>query len=180
MDFGVFVELEPGVEGLIPISEMSWTQRVRHPKEIVSENDAVRVAVLAVDADKHKITLSLKALGEDPWHGVDERYTADSVVSGAITRLTGFGAFVQLEEGVEGLLHVSEIGDKPVRKPDDVLSVGDVVKVRVKSVDIEQRRISLSMRLLDGGEEEASEQQRPTSAPSAKKRRRPLKGGLDV
>lgn len=180
MDFGVFVELEPGVEGLIPISEMSWTQRVRHPKELVSENDAVRVAVLAVDADKRKITLSLKALGEDPWHGVDERYTADSVVSGAVTRLTGFGAFVQLEEGVEGLLHVSEIGDKPVRKPDDVLSVGDVVKVRVKSVDIEQRRISLSMRLPGGSEEPPSEQQGPTPAPPAKKRKRPLKGGLDV
>jgi small subunit ribosomal protein S1 len=180
MDFGVFVELEPGVEGLIPISEMSWTQRVRHPKELVSENDAVRVAVLAVDADKRKITLSLKALGEDPWLGVDERYVADSVVSGAITRLTGFGAFVQLEEGVEGLLHVSEIGDKPVRKPDDVLSVGDVVKVRVKSVDVEQRRISLSMRLPGSSEEPPSEQQGTTPAPSAKKRKRPLKGGLDV
>ncbi len=180
MDFGVFVELVPGVEGLIPVSELSWTQRVRHPSEMLSENDAVRVAVLALDPEKRKITLSLKALGEDPWKGVAERYEADDVVSGAVTRLTGFGAFVRLEEGIEGLLHVSEMSEKRVRKPEEVAKVGDVLKVRIKSVDPEQRRISLSLRQLAGGEGDAPpEEQAPAGAPAAKRRKRPLKGGLD-
>ena len=180
MDFGVFVELEPGVEGLIPISEVSWTHRVRHPKELLSEGDSVRVAVLAVDVPNHRITLSLKALGQDPWIGVEQRYEPDSVVSGAVTRLTGFGAFVQLEEGIEGLLHVSEMTDKRVRRPESVVKEGDVVKVRIKSVDVEQRRISLSLRQLGGEEEEKSQGETGAPAPpQSKKRRKPLKGGLD-
>ena len=182
MDFGAFVELEPGVEGLIPVSELSWTQRVRHPKDVLGEGDAVRIAILAVDAEKRRITLSLRALGQDPWLGVEERYQPDAIVSGAVTRLTGFGAFVQLEEGVEGLLHVSEMGDKHVRKPSDVANVGDVVKVRVKAVDTEQRRISLSMRHLGGSEdgEPSSGDASPPAHPAPKQRRRPLKGGLDL
>jgi small subunit ribosomal protein S1 len=180
MDFGAFVELEPGVEGLIPISELSWTQRVRHPKELLTEGDSVRVAVLLLDVRKHKITLSLKALGQDPWIGVEQRYEPDSIVSGAVTRLTGFGAFVQLEDGIEGLLHVSEMSDKNVRRPESVVKEGDVVKVRIKSVDAEQRRIALSLRQL-GGEKPG----KPTgdagapSPPEPKRRKRPLKGGLD-
>lgn len=179
MDFGAFVELEAGVEGLIPISEMSWTQRIRHPKELLSEGDPVRVAVLAVDIEKRRITLSLKALGQDPWIGIEERYKADVIVSGAVTRLTGFGAFIQLEEGVEGLLHVSEMSERRVHKPDSVVKEGDVVKVRVKSVDIGQRRISLSLRQLGGEEETKSPGGSETPAPSPKKRKKQLKGGLD-
>jgi small subunit ribosomal protein S1 len=180
MDFGAFVELEPGVEGLIPISEISWTQRVRHPKDLLTEGDAVRVAILAVDAQKRKITLSLKALGQDPWLGVEQRYEPDSVVSGAVTRLTGFGAFVQLEEGIEGLLHVSEMSAKIVRRPESVVKEGDVVKVRIKSIDVEQRRISLSLRQLGGTEEERPDSgTRAPAAPEPKRRKRPLKGGLD-
>jgi small subunit ribosomal protein S1 len=182
VDFGAFVELEPGVQGLIPISEMSWTQRIRHPKELLTEGDPVRVAVLAVDVPKRRITLSLKALGQDPWIGIEERYQADNVVSGAVTRLTGFGAFVQLEEGVEGLLHVSEMSEKRVHKPGSVLKEGDVVKVRVKSVDVGQRRISLSLRQLGGQEEEQPADEAGAAAQPAlslKKRKRPLKGGLD-
>jgi small subunit ribosomal protein S1 len=180
MDFGVFVELEPGIEGLIPISELSWTQRVRHPKELLTEGDSVRVAVLMVDVQKRKITLSLKALGQDPWIGAEQRYLPDSVVSGAVTRLTGFGAFVQLEDGMEGLLHVSEMSDKPVRRPESVVKEGDVVKVRVKSVDVEQHRISLSLRQLGGEQrEQPSDGGRANAAPRQKKRKKPLKGGLD-
>lgn len=180
MDFGAFVELEAGVEGLIPISEISWTQRVRHPKELLSEGDSVRVAVLAVDVPKRRITLSLKALGQDPWNGIEERYEAESIVSGAVTRLTGFGAFVQLEEGVEGLLHVSEMSEKRVHKPESIVREGDVIKVRIKSVDVKQHRISLSLRRLGGQpEEKAGEDAAEPTALSPKKRKRPLKGGLD-
>lgn len=177
MDFGVFVELEQGIEGLIPISEMSWTQRIKHPKEVLSEGDAVRVAVLAVDPAKHKITLSLKALGEDPWNDIESRYSADAVVSGAVTRLADFGAFVQLEEGVEGLLHVSEMSDKRVHSPGSVVKAGDVVQVRVKSVDVEQRRISLSMKSVGG---ESEKEPAAAAAPAEpRKPRKALKGGLD-
>lgn len=178
MDFGVFVELEPGVEGLIPISEMSWTQRIKHPKELLSEGDPVRVAVLAIDTAKRRITLSLKALGEDPWNDVGQRYAADSTVSGAVTRLAPFGAFVQLEEGVEGLLHVSEMSDKRIRGPESVVKVGDVVKVRVKSVDAEERRISLSLKQ-PGGHGAGTEESAASPAAPPKKRKKPLKGGLD-
>ncbi len=184
MDFGAFVELAPGVEGLIPVSEISWTQRVRHPKDVLKEGDSVRVSVLGVDLEKRKITLSLKALGSDPWKDITTRYTPDAIVSGVVQRLTDFGAFVQLEEGVEGLVHISEMSDKRIRSAGEVCKPGDVVKMRVKSVDPEQRRISLSIK---GAMEPA-----PSSAPAAagapgkpaqaappRKTNKKLKGGLD-
>ncbi len=178
MNFGAFVELEPGVEGLIPVSEMSWTQHVRHPKDLLSEGDSVRVAILAVDTEARKITLSLKALGEDPWKDIAQRYQPDATVRGAVTRLAPFGAFVQLEEGVEGLVHISEMSHKRIHRPDEVAKVGDVVEVRIKAVDPEQRRISLSMRQAtpDPAAPASSE---PQPARHAAKRKKPLKGGLD-
>jgi len=181
MDFGAFVELEPGIEGLIPISEISWTQRIRHPKDVLKEGDSVRVVVLNVDAEKHKLSLSLKALGEDPWVTAAERYPADTVCSGRVTQLTEFGAFVQLEEGIEGLVHVSEMSDKHVRRPSDVAKPDEVVQVRVKSVDSEQRRISLSMKLA-APSDVAAEGGAPAAGaapPPPKKRKKALKGGLD-
>jgi small subunit ribosomal protein S1 len=181
MDFGAFVELEPGIEGLIPVSELSWTQRVTHPKDIVHVGDAVRVAVLGVSAEKRKISLSLKALGADPWSGAAERYQPEAVVSGLVTRTTTFGAFVQLEEGLEGLVHISQLSDQRVRAVGDVLKVGEVIQVRVLTVDTPQRRISLSLKGI-GGSEEASAVQETAgeTAPQSKKkeRKKPLRGGL--
>ncbi|MBI5866358.1 MAG: S1 RNA-binding domain-containing protein [Planctomycetes bacterium] len=183
MEFGAFVELQPGVEGLIPVSEMSWTQRVRHPKDVLKEADAVRVSVLAVDLEKRKLTLSLKALGEDPWKTVIEKYPPDSVVSGLVLRLAEFGAFVQLEEGVEGLVHISEMSDQRIRTPGDVVKIGDVVQIRVKSVDLEQRRISLSLRMHRPAEQQFGDAQPVAeAAPSPallRKKKKVLKGGLD-
>lgn len=198
LDFGAFVELEPGVEGLLPISELSWTQRVRHPREVVKEGDAVRVAVLAVDTEKRKLTLSLRALAADPWKDIAERYRPDMVVSGRVTRLTDFGAFVQLEEGVEGLAHISELSEKHVRTVGDVVKPDQVIQVRIKSVDPEQRRIALTLRgtseekheeheirekrakrgKRDGRTEEAPAGAAPHPHP-AQHRKRPLRGGLD-
>jgi small subunit ribosomal protein S1 len=194
-DFGAFVELEPGIEGLIPISEMSYTQRVRHPRDILKEGDGVRVSIMLVDPDKHKVTLSLRALTQDPWIGIGQRYTPDSEVSGAVTRIVEFGAFVQLEDGVEGLVHISEMSEKRIRTPGDVVKSGDVVKVRIKSVDPEARRISLSMRApapagaAVAGHEHAGhghggDHGHAAHAPAApsradKKRLKKLKGGLD-
>lgn len=183
MDFGAFVELEEGIEGLIPISEMSWGKRVHHPRDVVNAGERVRVSILSVDADKRKMSLSLKALGEDPWRTVAERYTADSVVKGRVSKLAEFGAFIELEEGVEGLVHISELSDKHVRRVADVVNEGDVVEVRVKAVDIEQRRISLSMKPKDapGAQAHAETAAGGIEAAShaSKKRKKPLKGGLD-
>ena len=180
MNFGAFVELEKGVEGLIPVSEMSWTQRVAHPKDILSAGDAVRVVVLAADRHKRKISLSLKALGEDPWNGVTERYQPEVTVSGVVTRITNFGAFVQLEEGVEGLIHISQLSDQRVRSVGDVVKVGEVIQVRVLSVAAEQRRISLSMKSVPGDEGAGGgeETQEEASPKQPKKRKRELRGGL--
>jgi small subunit ribosomal protein S1 len=201
MAFGAFVELTPGIEGLIPVSEMSWTQRVRHPQDVLKEGDNVRVSVLAVDAENHKLTLSLKALGQDPWQGITERYAPETVTSGAVMRLTDFGAFVQLEDGIEGLVHISELSDRHVKRVSDVIQPGQVVKVRVKSVDPEQRRISLSLKGIpgEGGEMAGSgvpgaggesatgaagahgiaAQGAPAPKPAAPpKKKRPLRGGL--
>ncbi len=175
MNFGAFVELEPGIEGLIPVSEMSWTQRVNHPKDLLNVKDAVRAVILAVDTEKRKISLSLKALGEDPWNSVGEKYTPEAKVKGAVTRITTFGAFVQLEEGVEGLVHISELSRDRVRSVGDVVKEGEVVEVRILSVDREQRRISLSMKPTD---EEVSEAVAAEEPPKPRKRKRELRGGL--
>lgn len=190
MDFGAFVELEPGVEGLIPVSEMSWSQRVRHPRDLLNEGDAVRASVLAVDPEQRRISLSLRALVGDPWKGAAERYVPEAIVSGRVTRVVKFGAFVQLEEGIEGLLHISELSDQRVRRVSDVVEPGQVIKVRVKSVDFEQRRIALTLRGLSEGQAgtgkaAAADQDRdrqraehPPQPPPERKRKRPLRGGL--
>lgn len=180
MNFGAFCELEPGIEGLIPISEMSWTQHVTHPKNILNVGDEVRVSVLKVDADNRKISLSLKALSEDPWTTISDRYQPDTKVSGAVTRVVDFGAFVQLEEGVEGLIHVSELSDARVRHPGDVVKSGQVVEARVLQVDPEQRRIGLSLKSGASADAGASAAAGPDAAPAKpKKRKKPLRGGLD-
>jgi small subunit ribosomal protein S1 len=181
MEFGAFVELEAGIEGLIPISELSWTQRVRHAKDVLNVGDNVRVSVLAVTPDKHKLSLSLKALANDPWNGVTERYQPEAVVTGAVTRLTDFGAFVQLEDGIEGLIHISQLSDQRVRSVKDVVEPGKVLQVRVLSVDPAQRRISLSLKGI-GEKPEPQPVSTPGQAapppPPEKKRKKPLRGGL--
>lgn len=178
MDFGAFVELEPGIEGLIPISEISWTQRVRHPKEVLKEGDSARVQVIHVDLEKRKITLSLKALAEDPWKNVTEKYPPDAIVSAMVKQIVDFGAFCQLEEGVEGLVHISEMSDKRIKTPHEAVKVGDVVQVRVKAVDSGQHRVSLSMRL-----QKPEPIQHIASAEAARpappKKKKILRGGLD-
>lgn len=182
-DFGAFVELEPGVEGLIPLSEMSWTQRVRRPQDVLKEGDSVRCAIVSVEPDKRRISLSLKALAQDPWTGVEERYPPNSVVSGRVKQLAEFGAFIELEEGVEGLVHISEMSEKRIKSPGEVVKAGDVIQVRVKSVDTAQRRISLSMKIAPAPRESENAapaaEQEPKPAAPARKRKKPLRGGLD-
>jgi small subunit ribosomal protein S1 len=149
-DFGAFVELEPGVEGLIHISELSWSKkRVLNPTEIVKPGETVEAMILAVNAAERRISLGLKQALGDPWADIGKRFTAGSVIEGPVTSITKFGAFVQLSEGVEGMIHVSEISaDKRINHPQDVLKVGQLVRAQVLSIDTERRLMRLSMKQL--------------------------------
>jgi len=150
-DFGAFVELEEGIDGLIHISDLSWTKRVRHPSEVLKKGDRVEAIVLHVDKANHRISLGLKQLQQDPWQAaVPEKYRVGMDVQGKVIRTTDFGAFVELEDGVEGLLHVSELSSERVNKPEDVVQVGQDLTLRVIKLDPEERKIGLSLRALEG------------------------------
>jgi small subunit ribosomal protein S1 len=154
-DFGAFVELEEGIDGLIHISDLSWTKRVRHPSEVLKKGDRVEAIVLHVDKANHRISLGLKQLQQDPWQSaVPDRYRIGMDVQGKVIRTTDFGAFIELEDGVEGLLHVSELSAERVNKPEDVVQVGQELTLRVIKLDPEERKIGLSLRayLEDAGE----------------------------
>jgi small subunit ribosomal protein S1 len=148
-DFGAFVELEPGVEGMVHLSEMSWAKKVRKPGDMVKAGDVVEVMILGVNPTERRISLGLKQTLGDPWADASQKFPAGSEVEGPITSFTKFGAFVQLAEGVEGMIHVSEISaEKRIERPQDVLRNGQVVKAKVLEVDKEKRQIKLSMKQL--------------------------------
>ena len=149
MDFGAFVELEPGIEGLIHVSEMSWIKKVRKPSDILKQGDTVEAVILSVNQAERRLSLGLKQALGDPWADISKKFPAGSAIEGPITRLTKFGAFVQLTEGVEGLVHVSEISaEKHINHPQDVLRAGQIVKAQVLAIDTEKRQIKLSMKQL--------------------------------
>jgi small subunit ribosomal protein S1 len=145
VNFGVFVDLGGGVDGLVHVSELSW-KHVDHPSEVVQVGQEVEVEVLDVDLDRERVSLSLKATQEDPWREFERRYQAGEVIAGVVTKLVPFGAFVRVGEGIEGLVHISELADQHVESPEQVVSVGQQVKVKVVDVDVPRRRISLSIR----------------------------------
>ncbi len=145
-DYGAFVELEPGVEGLVHISEMSWTQRVKHPSKVVSIGDVVDVVVLDVDKENRRISLGMRQAEPNPWDSIEERYPVGARVSGKVRNLTEFGAFVELEEGIDGLIHVSDLAWKRVKHPSEVLKKGDRIEAIVLHVDKENHRISLGLK----------------------------------
>jgi small subunit ribosomal protein S1 len=150
MDFGAFVELEPGIEGLIHISEMSWSKgKIRKASDVVKPGETVEAVILQVNAAEHRISLGLKQALGDPWADVPQRFPIGSEVEGPVTSLTKFGAFVQLSEGIEGMIHVSEISaEKRINMPADVLRVGQVVKALILGIDSEKRQMKLSMKQL--------------------------------
>ena len=170
-DFGAFVELEEGIDGLIHISDMSWTKRVRHPSEVLKKGERVDAIVLHVDKANHRISLGLKQVQQDPWQSsVPEKYRVGMDVQGKVIRTTDFGAFVELEDGVEGLLHVSELSHERVNKPEDVVQVGQDLTLKVIKLDPEERKIGLSLRaFLDGHQEGVHEEE---GGHGRKKRRR--------
>jgi small subunit ribosomal protein S1 len=149
MDFGAFVELEPGIEGLIHVSEMSWVKKVHKPSDILKAGDTVEAVVLSVKQEERRIALGLKQALGDPWTDAAKKFPVGSAIEGPVTRLMNFGAFVQLADGVEGLVHVSEItAERRINHPQDMLRVGQIVKAQVLAVDAEKRQIKLSMKQL--------------------------------
>ena len=144
VDFGAFVDLG-GIDGLVHISELSWNH-VNHPSEVVKVGQEVEVQVLDVDLNRERISLGLKQTTEDPWRSLVKKYPVDAIVEGTVTKLVTFGAFVDLGEGVEGLVHISEMAKQHVDQPSQVCAVGDQVQVKVMEIDLDRRRISLSMK----------------------------------
>ncbi len=168
-DFGAFVEIEPGIEGLIHIGDLSW-HRIKHPKEILRKGQSVEVQVLEIDTERKRIGLGYKQLN-DPWNGVEERYRPKQDVPVKVVRLADFGAFVQLEEGVEGLIHISQLSRQRVEKPGDVLQEGQEVVARILEVNPAERRIRLSLSAIeDEQEKKHREEERKTRDDERRKR----------
>jgi small subunit ribosomal protein S1 len=156
-DFGAFIELEEGVDGLVHISDMSWTTRIKHPSEVLKRGEEVRAVLLSIDVDNERLSLGVKQLQPNPWEGIADSINVGDNVSGKVVRLTDFGAFIELANGVEGLLHVSEISRQHVKKPEDVLAVGHDITAKVIKLDEDNRRIGLSIKAYEeevGGDTE--------------------------
>jgi small subunit ribosomal protein S1 len=148
-DYGAFVELEPGVEGLIHVSEMSWSKRVKHPSKILNVGDSVEAMVLGVDPGARRISLGLKQVESNPWHELSEKYPIGTTITGKVRNLTEFGAFVEVEEGIDGLIHISDMSwSKRLKHPSEVLKKGDTVEAMVLNIDAENQRLSLGSKQL--------------------------------
>jgi small subunit ribosomal protein S1 len=149
-DFGAFVEILPGVEGLIHVSEMSWVKRIQRPSDVVKKGERVEAVVLKVDAAARRLSLGLKQVLGNPWDTIKDRYPNGKVIEGKVTRLAKFGAFVEVEEGIDGLIHVSEFtNEKRIEHPSEVVKVGQVVRAVVLSADPEAKRLKLGMKQLE-------------------------------
>ena len=176
--FGAFVEIEPGIDGLIHTSDLSWTKRGAAANEALKEGSEIEVVVLQIDASERRVSLGLKQTQPDPWAEVPEKYKVGSVVRGTVVNLTSFGAFTKLEEGIEGLIHISELADRRIEKPEEIVSVGDELDLKVINLSPKDRRIGLSLKALLAEQERAAapEEERPartrTERPSRPRRER--------
>lgn len=177
-NYGAFVEIEPGIDGLLHVTDMSWTKKVTHPNEVVKKGDVVRCVVLDVDREKQRISLGIKQLTEDPWlEAIPSAYKPGMVVRGKVTKITNFGVFVELEDDLEGLLHISELADHKVENPQDVVKAGDEIDVKILRVDTADRKIGLSLKRAQwgdttGGDDRDDGSGRPTPSPK--------RGGMDA
>ena len=155
-DFGAFVEIEEGIDGLIHVSDLSWIKRDVHPREVLKEGDEVEVIVLQIDPAEQRVSLGLKQVEPDPWLQVPEKYKIGTVVRGEIMNLTSFGAFAKLEDAVEGLIHISELADRRIEKPEEIVSIGDQLELKVIHLDVDERRIGLSLKAALAEQERAT------------------------
>lgn len=173
-NYGAFIEIEEGIDGLLHVSDMSWTKKVSHPSEILKKNEEIKCVVLSVDQDKQRIALGLKQLTEDPWlHAVPDRYIPGMIVQGKVTKITNFGVFIELEQDLEGLLHVSELTDRKIEDPHEEVEIGQEIEVKILRVDTHERKIGLSKKRADWAA--SSTDETGAKHPGAPK---PRRGGL--
>jgi small subunit ribosomal protein S1 len=147
-DFGVFIGVDEGIDGMVHISDFSWTKRINHPSEMFKKGDKVRAVVLGVDIENERFSLGLKQLESDPWANIEDKYKIGNQYDVKVVKLADFGVFVELESDIEGLIHISELSTKRVEKPEDVVKVGDVLKAEIITIDRDSRKIGLSAKLV--------------------------------
>ncbi|MCH7751556.1 MAG: S1 RNA-binding domain-containing protein [Planctomycetes bacterium] len=179
-NYGAFIEIEEGIDGLLHVSDMSWTRKISHPSEVIEKGQEVECKVLSVDQDRRRIALGLKQMDEDPWvTEIPNRYQQGQLVQGKVTKITNFGVFVGLEDGLEGLLHISELADHKVENPQDVVSVGDEIEVKILRVDSEERKIGLSRKRVEWAEEDEAAAEAAEAKAAGRDGSTDLKGGID-
>jgi len=167
-NFGAFLEIEEGIDGMVHISDLSWTRKYNHPSEAMEKDQQIKCVVLDVDENKQRISLGIKQLTEDPWlHAIPERYIPGQIIKGKVTKLTNFGAFVELEAELEGLLHISELADHKIDSPQDIVKSGDHVEVKILKVDTDSRKIGLSLRRAQWAAEEQTTEKSEREKPVA-------------
>jgi len=148
-DFGLFIGIDEGIDGLVHISDLSWTKRIKHPSEIYKKGDTVQAIVLEIDKENERFSLGVKQIQSDPWETVAERYAVGSEITGTVTNVTDFGVFIELEEGIEGLVHVSEISKEKIKTPVGMFNINDAITARVMNINTEERRIGLSIKRME-------------------------------
>ncbi|REJ69076.1 MAG: 30S ribosomal protein S1 [Planctomycetota bacterium] len=180
-NYGAFIEIEEGIDGLLHVSDMSWTRKISHPSEMLEKGQEIDCKVISVDQQRRRIALGLKQLSEDPWaNDIPSKYQPGQIVKGTVTKLTNFGVFVGLENGLEGLLHISELADDKIENPEDVVKEGEEIEVKVLRVDTDERKIGLSRKRVEWAEDDlgveatGGSSDSPTSSSSSG----PLKGGI--
>ena len=167
-NYGAFIEIEEGIDGLLHVSDMSWTRKISHPNEIVERGHQIQCKVLSVDQGRRRIALGLKQLSEDPWAAtIPDKYQPGQIVTGTVTKITNFGVFIGLEHGLEGLLHISELADHKVENPEEIVSVGEQIEVKILRVDPDERKIGLSRKRVEWAEEAEAAQAGPAGPPQA-------------
>lgn len=183
-NYGAFIEIEEGIDGLLHVSDMSWTRKIGHPSEVVEKSQEIECKVISVDQNRRRIALGLKQMDEDPWAtDIPNRYQPGQVVHGSVTKLTNFGVFVGLEDGLEGLLHISELADHKVENPEEVCKVGDEIEVKILRVDTDDRKIGLSRKRVEWAEEDEAkalkeEEEAAKAAAAGSASAAELKGGV--
>ena len=156
-EFGLFIGIDDDIDGLVHISDISWTKRINHPSEVYKKNDTIQAVVLDIDKDNERFSLGIKQIQPDPWESVGQRYEVGKEISGTITNLTDFGVFIELEEGIEGLVHVSEISKEKVNSPKERFNINDTITAKVMNINSDERRIGLSIKRLEDDDEKAFE-----------------------
>jgi small subunit ribosomal protein S1 len=166
-DFGIFIGIDEGIDGLVHISDISWTKRIRHPSEVYKKGQEVQAIVLNIDKGNERFSLGIKQLEPDPWESVPQRYPVGTVLTGPVTNVTDFGLFVEIEEGIEGLVHVSEISKEKIKTPIDQFKVGDQVTAKVINISPKDRKIGLSIKKAEEHDERTDYQDYMNTAKAA-------------